>query len=298
MAYTKRENAHWLFSRELKDSTKLEGEEKRPYVITPLGTKVKRILFTGVITYKTSDDRMVKMTVADYIGSFYLTSFKTGFSSEMAEEMDKFNVNDIVIVMGKVSSFKTDDGIFYFSINPELIKTIGEIERYFWGVRASYVAKRKLLAITEAMKDDIVSIETLIKLGHSQDEAEDAIRARENYHDYDFTSYMNAISSINFDSPVMVENRQSPDIENPESFESQGNSSEPQNAGASQTLNIEEFVLSYIKNNDSGPGCKYDDIIISSSNAGISREKVDEILNSLGSRGEIYEVSLKRYKPL
>ena len=34
---------------------------------------------------------------------------------------DVRSVNDTVIVMGKVSSFKTDDGIFYFSINPELM---------------------------------------------------------------------------------------------------------------------------------------------------------------------------------
>jgi|GEM_PF-1590626 len=295
MAYTKRENSYWMFSRELRDSTKLEGEEKRPYIITPLGTKVKRILIAGIITYKNSDDRMVKMTLADYIGSFYLTSFKTGFSSEMAEEMDKYNVNDVVIVMGKVSSFKTDDGIFYFSINPELIKPIGEIERYFWGERTSYVTKRKLMAITEAMKDDETSVETLAKLGFSQDEAEDAIRARENYRDYDFTSYMNVISSINFESPATVDTAPIPDNDSQESLEGD----EPaQNETTPQSINIEEFVLDYIKNNDSGPGCKYDDIIISCTNAGISRENVDEILNSLGSRGEIYEVSLKRYKSL
>jgi RPA family protein len=292
MAYTKRENSYWIFSRELKDSNKLEGEEKRPYVITPLGTKIKRILITGIITYKNSDDRLVKMTVADYIGSFYLTSFKTGFSSEIAEEMDKYNVNDIVMVMGKVSSFKTDDGIFYFSINPELIKTIPETERYFWGIRTLYVTKRKLLAITEAMKDDAASVETLIKLGYSTEEAEDAIRVRENYADYDFTSYTNAISDINFESPVMVggvPDESAGNIENTGNDESEKNST---------TFNIEAFLLDYIKSNDSGPGCKYDDIVISCTNAGIPREKVDEILNSLGSSGEIYEVSLKRYKAL
>jgi len=292
MEYTKRENSYWIFSRELKDSNKLEGEEKRPYVITPLGTRLKRILITGVITYKSSDDRMVKITIADYIGSFYLTAFKTGFNSEMADEMDRYNVNDTVIVMGKVSSFKTDDGIFYFSINPELMKPISETERYFWGIRTSYVTKRKLLAITEAMKDDAATAETLVKIGYSHEEAEDAMRARENYADYDFTSYMNAVSAINFDSPVLAESIPSGTIDNAE------NSENTENASAPQTLNVETFVLDYIKSNDSGPGCKYDDIVISCSNAGIPRERVDEILNSLGSSGEIYEVSLKRYKAL
>ena len=293
MAYTKRETSYWVFSRELKDSNRLEGEEKRPYVITPLGTKLKRVLLAGIITYKSSDDRMVKVTVADYLGSFYLTGFKTGFSSEMAEELDKYNVNDTVVVMGKVSSFKTDDGIFYFSINPELIKKISDTERYFWGVRASYVTRRKLLGITEALKDENATADTLVGLGYSRDEADDAIRARENYHDYDFTSYMNALSSINFESPAPVENQSG---YSGEAGKATLEDEKPSTSG--ETVNVEAFLLDYIKNNDSGPGCKYDDIVISCSNAGIPRERVDEILNALGSMGEIYEVSLKRYKAL
>jgi hypothetical protein len=292
MAYTKRETSYWIFSRELKDSNKLEGEEKRPYIITPLGTKLKRVLLAGIITYKSSDDRMVKVTIADYLGSFYLTAFKTGFSSEMAEELDKYNVSDTVVVMGKVSSFKTDDGIFYFSINPELIKKISDIERYFWGVRTSYVTRRKLLGITEALKDENATAETLTGLGYSQEEADDALRARDSYHDYDFTSYMNALSSINFESPIPVSNPSENGIESEQS------TLEDEKPSIGETVNVEAFLLDYIKNNDSGPGCKYDDIVISCSNAGIPREKVDEILNSLGSMGEIYEVSLKRYKAL
>jgi RPA family protein len=292
MAYTKRETSYWIFSRELKDSNRLEGEEKRPYVITPLGTKLKRVLLAGVITYKSSDDRMVKVTIADYLGSFYITGFKTGFSSEMAEELDKYNVNDTVVVMGKVSSFKTDDGIFYFSINPELIKTISDTERYFWGIRTSYVTRRKLLGITEALKDENATLDILIGLGYSRDEAEDAIRARENYHDYDFTSYMNALSSINFESPIPA------DVPPAYSGETGQSTLEDKKSSGGEAVNVEAFLLDYIKNNDSGPGCKYDDIVISCSNAGIPRERVDEILNSLGSMGEIYEVSLKRYKAL
>ncbi len=281
MAYVKRENSYWIFSRELKYSNILEGEEKKQYVITPLGTKVKRILITGKITYKSSDDKMVKITVMDYIGSFYLTGFKTGFSSEIAEDMDKFNVNDTIIVMGKVSSFKNDEGIFYFSINPELIKGISELERFFWGIRATYVAKRKIYAIKELHNDENATEETLIKLGYTEEEAADAVRSKKYYNDYDYTTYLNTISSINY--------------EKPEENKVNNNSNETVNT---VTLNLDSFVLDYIKNNDFGPGCKYDDIVIAASNAGINRDKLDEILNVLGSNGDIYEVSLKRYKVL
>ncbi len=280
MAYVKRENSYWVFSRELKDSNILEGEDKRPYIITPLGTKLKRVLITGKITYKNSDDKMVKITVMDYIGSFYLTGFKKGFSSEIAKEMDKFNVNDTVVVMGKSSSFKNDEGIFYFSINPEMIRQISELERFFWGIRTAYVSKRKIYAITEAHKDENATEETLVKLGYTEDEAADAIRSKKYYKDYDYASYLNTISSINYETPE------------------ESNAEETVNNGSTVTLNLDSFVLDYIKNNDFGPGCKYDDIVIAASNAGINRDKLDEILNVLGSNGDIYEVSLKRYKAL
>ncbi len=278
----KRERSYWIFSRELKDSNVLEGEEKRPYIITPLGTKIKRILIAGKITYKNDDEKLIKLTVADYIGSFYITAFKTGFSSEMAEVANKFGVNDTVAIMGKISSFKTDDGIFYFSINPEMINKISEKERFFWGIRTLYISRRKLYAIREAKKDENASMEMLSKLGYTDEEAEDAIRSVDKYHDYDFESYNNAISSINYESPVPIA----------------GNENVQKNEQSKLIPDLEGFVLDYIKNNDDGPGCKYDDIIIAASNKGVDQNKLDELLNILGSNGDIYEVSLKRYKAL
>jgi len=276
----KREKANWIFSRELKDSNVLEGEDKRPYVITPLGTRVKRVLITGRITFKNSDEKMVKITLADYIGSFYITAFKSGFNSDMAEEVDKYNVNDTVVIMGKVSAFKTEDNVFYLSINPEMIKPISEIERYFWGERSFYIARRKIYAIREINKDEEANEETLIKLGYTREEAEDAVRSKNYYKDYDFNSYLSAISAINYEMP--------------------SNEAVKTETGGQEKLipDVEGFILDYIKNNDDGPGCRYDDIIIAAKNEGITQEQVDETLNLLGSNGDIYEVSLKRYKAL
>ncbi len=278
----KRERSYWIFSRELRDSNILEGEDKRPYIITPLGSRIKRILITGKITYKNDDEKLIKLTVADYIGSFYITAFKTGFNSEIADEVNKYNVDDTVVIMGKISSFKTDDGIFYFSINPEMINKISESERFFWGIRTLYISRRKLYAIRETKKNENATLEMLTKLGFSEEEAEAAIRSSDKYPNYDFESYSNAISSVNYESPVPV------NIEK-DTQKKEDNTLIP---------DFEGFVLDYIKNNDDGPGCKYDDIIIASSNKGINQNRLDEILNVLGSNGDIYEVSLKRYKAL
>ena len=56
MEYTKRENSYWIFSRELKDSNKLEGEEmdvKNTYKevkLMDLSTKSPFVTVTGKIS--------------------------------------------------------------------------------------------------------------------------------------------------------------------------------------------------------------------------------------------------------
>ena len=52
----RREFAYWVFAREIRDSTVLEesNEEERskPYIVTPLGSRIRRVLVTGRVTQK------------------------------------------------------------------------------------------------------------------------------------------------------------------------------------------------------------------------------------------------------
>jgi len=269
----KREPSKWIFSRELKDCKiieDLEPEEKgKPYVVTPLGTRVKRIMITGTVTQKFPDDNLTKITVSDTVGSFYVSVFQSEFREEQKAEIDALEVNDTVFIMGRINPFKTTEGAMYFNVNPEYAGKTSQETVDFWNLKTKYIARRKLYAIREAMKNPESDEKSLTQLGYTREEAQCAIRSREKYHDYDFQNFEELILSSS--------------SRKPESHETE----------------FKQAVLDYIRNNDTdGKGCRYEDLVIASSNLGIDQSKVDELLNTLGSEGDIYEVSLKRYKAI
>lgn len=269
----KREFAYWIISRELRDSVVLEEnpeeERSKPYIITPLGSKVRRVLVAGKVTQKNSEENMTRMTVSDSSGNFYLSAFQNDFGSDGKMMLDELDLNDTVMVMGRVNSFQ-NEGKIYFNVNPELAVKINETSLKYWNTRSSHSARRKIYAIKAASKEETPSAEKLTEMGYSTEEAECALRALKNYPGYS-TSEIEALVSG-------------------------GTSSMQQDSGSSENVN---FVLDYIRNNDQdGRGCRYEDILAAAQNASISQADVDEVLNSLGSDGDIFEVSLKRYKSI
>ena len=267
----KREFAYWIFARELRDSTVIqenqEEERSKPYIITPLGSRVRRVLFCGTVTQKNSEENMTKVTVTDGTGNFYITAFANDFGIQGKIMLDELEINDSVTVMGRVSTFKNEDKI-YFSINPEIAVKADEISLRFWNLRARHSARRKIYAIRVASGEREMKKEDIMQKGYSPEEAECAIRSVQNYPDY-----------------------------NSQDFEVSITSGSGQAVQKPDGKNNRDFVLGYIKSNDSdGKGCRYEDIIAAARNSSISQGDVDDLLNDLGSDGEIFEVSLKRYK--
>ncbi len=273
MMARKREFAYWVYAREIRDSTVLEEnheeERSKPYVITPLGSKIRRVLITGRVSQKNAEENMTRMTVADSSGNFYLTAFSNDFGSQGKIMLDGLELNDNVMVMGRLSSFQNEDKI-YFNINPEIAVKVNDTSMKYWNLRASHVARRKIYAIRAARNSETPSKEELMKMGYSEEESECAVRAAKNYPDYN-TADIEAVASGSSAATAQPE----------------------ANSGHS------DFILDYIRNNDEdGRGCRYEDILAAANNAQISQGDVDEVLNNLGSDGEIFEVSLKRYKAI
>ncbi len=273
MISRKREFAYWVYAREIRDSTVLEEnheeERAKPYVITPLGSKIRRVLITGRVTQKNSEENMTRMTLADSTGNFYLTAFSNDFGNQGKIMLDSLEPNDTVMVMGRLTSFQ-NEGKIYFNINPEIAVKIEETALKYWNLRASHIARRKVYAIRAALKSESPTSEELIKMGYTEEESECAVRAAKNYPDYN-TSDIEAVASG-----------------------SQSASAAPEGDSAHR-----ELILDYVRNNDEdGRGCRYEDILAAATNAQISQGEVDELLNTLGSDGEIFEVSLKRYKAI
>lgn len=269
----KREFAYWIFARELRDAVVLEDnpeeERSKPYVVTPLGSRIRRVLVTGRVTQKNSEDTMTRVTITDSSGNFYLSAFSNDFGSQGKMMLDELELNDVVMVMGRVNSYQ-NEGKIYFNVNPELATKIDDVALKYWNTRASHAARRKIFAIKAALKSEAPSKEELISKGYSQEEADCALRSIKNYPAYN--------------------------TEEIETVASGGVAMSPQTQAGSENR---EFILDYVRNNDEdGRGCRYEDILAAAGNASISQADLDELLNTLGSDGEIFEVSLKRYKAI
>ncbi len=269
----KREFAYWIIARELRDSVVLEDnpdeERSKPYIITPLGSRVRRVLVAGKVTQKNAEENMTRMTVADASGNFYLSAFQNDFGSQGKQMLDELELDDTVMVMGRVNSYQ-NEGKIYFNLNPELAAKIDDTALKYWNTRANHSARRKIYAIKAALKGESPSVEELTGMGYSSEEAECALRAIKNYPGYS-TSEIEA----------MVSGGTIPVSQSPDDSKNR------------------EFILDYIRNNDEdGRGCRYEDLLAAAQNVSISQADLDELLNTIGSDGEIFEVSLKRYKAI
>ena len=273
MEYSKREPSRWIFSRELKDSNQLEGsnndERFRPYIVTPLGTMVKRIMVCGVVASSNSEETSSKIVLSDPVGSFYISASSAGFNELVRGEMKEFSAGDIALVMGRVTHFKTDEGAFMFTVNPERIWPATDLIKKFWNSRSLRIASRRLLAIREAQKVPNPTPATLSRLGYAREEAEFAIKAVTRYPEYDFGKLLETISTS-------VSKDQSGEI-----------------------AEAKKVIMEIIKKHEGDPrGVSYEEIASEASSFGIEKKTVDDSLNSLGNDGDIYEVSLKRFKAI
>ncbi len=271
MEFSKREPSRWIFSRELKDSSQIEesgqDERLRPYIITPLGTKVKRIMVCGLITSATSEEASTKIVISDPVGSFYVSASSAGFNELVRTEMQQFKTGDLALIMGRVTHFKTEDGAFLFTVNPERIWTATDHIKKFWNARALRIASRRLLAIREVQKSPNATVSNISKLGYAREEAEFAINAVSKYPDYDFEKLLEAVSTS-------VSKDQSGEL-----------------------VEAKKVVLEIIrKRSDDSKGVTYEEIVKGANELGIEKKTVDDSLNGLGNDGDIFEVSLKRFK--
>ncbi|MCL4329922.1 MAG: hypothetical protein M1533_02830 [Candidatus Thermoplasmatota archaeon] len=272
METRKREPSKWIFSRELRDSLIEESVEEdgkvRAFVITPLGTRVKRLLFVGSVTSVSNEETMTRVTLSDPTGAFYLSIFKESQFPTNRVIPENFSEGQGMIVVGRLSTFKSQDGRIFFNVNPELVKNADPSTMKYWVSRSAHIARRKSLAIREAVKSENATADNLISLGYSSEEAECAIRAIKNYPNYNYQQLLESIEGSSASSETNIEVDQ-----------------------------LKEQVYNFIKENDKdGKGCLYEDILAYIGRVGKDQAILDQVLNTLGSAGEIYESALKRFK--
>ena len=170
------------------------------------------------------------------------------------------------MVIGRVSSFKGEDGRIFFNINPEMIYESDDESLSFWNARTAYLTRRRLMAIRETQKKEDYNEADLESLGYTKDESSGAVKARKSYLNYDYSKFQEILDSL-VSTQEINENVSS----------------------------AKKEILSYLTINKIQGGVKYEDIVAEMATKNISQSETDEALNILGAEGEVYEPSLKRY---
>ena len=152
-----REVARRVFAQELRDSdfaSKDESDQYAPqYILTPTGAKVNRIFLVGVLIEKEdigTDSEYWRGKVSDPTGSF--TIYAGQYHPEAAQFLSDCELPALVAVVGKTSTYTTDDGNVLTSIRPESIQEVDEITRDLWILDTVRQTLERIKAV-EAEKD-------------------------------------------------------------------------------------------------------------------------------------------------
>ena len=152
-----REVARRVFAQELRDSnlaSRDESDQYAPqYVLTPTGAKVNRIFLVGTLIEKEdigTDSEYWRGRVSDPTGSFLI--YAGQYQPEAAQFLSGCELPAFVAVVGKTSTYTTDDGNVLTSIRPESIEEVDETTRDLWVMDTAKQTLDRIRAV-EAEKD-------------------------------------------------------------------------------------------------------------------------------------------------
>ena len=189
-----REIAWRTFAVEFNSSdleVKGEGEKTPSYIVTPLGAMVNRIFVCGVITdlqnVGSDEDPLWRARMSDPTGVYYISAGQ--YQPEAAAEMAKIKPPTFAAIIGKVRTYKPEDGVVYLSIRPEVVKQVDAKERDIWVLETCKSMRRRIEAMREAMAMDPPTIKGIEALGYPTRLADGVVRAIEHYKDVDLDRY-------------------------------------------------------------------------------------------------------------
>ncbi|HID25475.1 MAG TPA: hypothetical protein EYP23_03320 [Thermoplasmata archaeon] len=284
----KREVAWRVFAGEYNDSTaviKGEGERVPSYVITPLGAKINRLFIVGVLTDVESlaeNNELVRAHVSDPTGVFALYSGQ--FQPDVTKNLLDIEVPAFVAIVGKARTFEPEEGMVYVSVRPETIYEVGPDARDRWTLETCKSMRERIEAMKEGLKLSQPNVYDLKKLGYSRDLAEGVVKAINFYKNVDIEKYVALVrEALHYLIPEKPE-EELPKIE------------EEKTEVMEEADEIDNTVLGIIKEIEGDEGALWDAIVEKCREAGLDKETIEEVINSLMDKGLVYEPVLGTIK--
>ena len=293
-----RETAQRVFAGELNSSSleKKGDDEKSPaYLITPLGTRINRVLVAGVLLDKqnigTEEEPLWRARVEDVSGSYFVNVGR--YQPEAAASMAALDTPSFVAVIGKVRSYRPDETRTLISIRPERILRVDAATRHRLVLEAAKLTWRRLNNMKTVLSLPEATAAEFAEKGMAPEEAEGSIEAAEFYGTPDSARFLkliqNALRMLLPDKDI--------DLGLPEDVSDLPDEIEIDAKNAAPDTDKEEAILSMLDELDrDGRGAPMDELIRRAASEGIVSTELEEMTNSLMDKGLVYEPVLGRLK--
>jgi RPA family protein len=293
-----REVAWRLFASEYNDaSLEAEGGGERPpsYIVTPLGARVNRVFVVGVITdvenVGTDAQPMWRARVSDPTGTFHV--YAGQYQPEAADALSKLKPPVFGAVVGKSRIYSPQPGTTYASIRPERVKEVDETVRDYWILEACRSLQRRLDAMSEARKMDPLTKEGLLKVGVKAALADGIVQAVAHYGKVDLSRYTAMLAeSLRY---LLPEYRESAGPGEPTTEPAPIAKEERPTEPDETELKVLDVIGTLDKD---GKGAAWEGILEAATSRGVSKDALEEAINSLLDKGLIYEPILGRMKKI
>ncbi len=199
-------------------------------------------------------------------------------------------------VSGKSRVYKPEGGQTYVSIRPELVKVVDVKLRDYWVLESCQSLKKRLEAAKEAYRMDPPTVDAMRKLGYSSSLSAGLVAAVPHYGKTDLSRYSSMLAeAVRYLLPEFQGTR-APEAEEVIRVEEKA-VEKPKEKTADDKL--EEEVLALIEQLDQdGKGASWDAILEGAKNHKVDRDRLEEIVNSLLDKGQVYEPVLGRMKKI
>lgn len=267
---TERETARRTFAREFNDASLQFGEhtDRAPnFLITPTGAMCNRIFAVGVLTevenIGTAGQVLYRARLADPTGAF--TIYAGQYQQEVATFLAGLQTPAYVAVSGKARVFSPEPGAHYTSIRPEDVNLVDRDVRDRWTYRTAKLTLSRVEAMEKALASGLRGEELTWHLIRNTEDAAGISKAIDHYsvsrNTLEVYKQMAIDALATLVEPAQPEQKPDP--------------------GAA--------VLEAIGRLDTGDGVSYELLLSEMEKAGISEEAVEQAINELMSKGQLYE---------
>ncbi len=312
-----REVARRVFAGEFNAATleyKDGGERSPTYLITPLGAKINRLFVVGVLTTTETigaSGDMWRAQVMDPTGVYNI--YAGQYQPEAASALADMKPPAIIAAVGKSRTYSPEDGVTYTSIRPETVKIVEVADRDRWILETAEATLERIECVREALKLEMPTTESLVSMGYDAELAEGVVRALAHYGPPDVARYAalvrdglemilpDAAKRVNLPANAPPAAPASATVGAPAYGQTTPAPAAQAAAPAAPVVTarqeeIEELVLDLVTRLDDGKGAPWEEIVSQARAKSISEEEVEESLNSLMDKGNIYEPVLGKLK--